>query len=554
MKEKLERVIKEMLKKVGIKNPAKVTIERPADSSHGDYSTNVALTYCKDFSLSPHDLALKLASELERHKPEEVEKIEIAGPGFINFFLSKQFLADSVKEILKQKNSFGQNKTLSKEGVMVEYTDPNPFKEFHIGHLMSNTIGESISRLLEWNGAKVRRANYQGDVGIHVAKALWGKLKDPASSWGQTYAQGAKQYDENETAKKEIAELNKKIYARSDTEINKLYDQGKSESLKQFEKMYTRLGTRFDFFFFESSTGEFGKGIVQENTPGIFEKSDGAVVFKGEPYGLHTRVFLNSDGLPTYETKELGLAEIKYEKYAYTKSIVITGNEVNDYFKVLLKVLELISPDLASKTLHISHGMLRLPEGKMSSRTGNVITAESLIDEVREKVKEKVSDRDLTDGEKEIISEQVAVGAIKYSILKQASGKDIIFDFDKSLSFEGDSGPYLQYAHTRAKSILVKAREEGIKEDARKGNPGSLERLLVHFSEVVEHAGKEHEPHYVVTYLTELAGAFNSFYAKEKIVDSKDLASAYKVALTSAVAAVLKNGLTLLGIPAPDKM
>ncbi len=543
-----------MLKKVGIQNPTNVSVEHPADLSYGDYSSNVALVYSKEFAMSSNDLALKLVSELEKERLPEIEKIEIAGRGFINFSLASSFLSKTIAGINKNGDTYGKTNIFNKEKTIVEYTDPNPFKEFHIGHLMSNTIGEAISRVIEYNGAEVKRACYQGDVGLHVAKAVWGKLKNPDASWGEAYALGAiSQADAR--IKAEIIDINQKIYEK-DPSLFLLYGEGKKESLEKFEEIYKRLETHFDYYFFESDTGKFGKKLVEKYKEKIFEKSEGAVVFKGEKYGLHTRVFINSQGLPTYEAKELDLAKIKYEKYPYDKSIVVTANEVNEYFKVVHKALELMFPDLAKKTIHISHGMLRLPEGKMSSRTGKVITAESLIGEVKERIKEKVSDRKLTEEEKEKISEQVAIGAIKYSILKQTSGKDIIFDFDKSLSFEGDSGPYLQYTHTRALSVLNKAKEEKIPQNTylEVRLPSNIERLLYRFPEIVERAGREYEPHYITTYLMELAGLFNSFYAKEKIVDSSDPQSPYKVTITNAVAIVLKNGLALLGIPAPEKM
>jgi arginyl-tRNA synthetase len=319
------------------------------------------------------------------------------------------------------------------------------------------------------------------------------------------------------------------------------------------------LATTFDNYIFESKTGPNGKKIVEKNIGKVFEKSEGAVIFKGENYGLHTRVFISKEGLPTYEAKELGLAKIKYDRIRYDKSIVVTGNEINEYFKVLLKAMSMIYPPLALKTVHVSHGMLRLPEGKMSSRTGKVITAVVLLHDIKEKIFERMDDRGMKKREKEKIAEKVAVGALKYSILKQINGKDIIFDFDKSISFEGDSGPYLQYSYARARSILRKARKEQIKRIGwekimRVKEVTELEKILYRFPEVVERAGNEYSPHYIVTYLIELASAFNSFYAGGKIVDKSDSESPHKVVLTEVFSIILKNGLNLLGIQAPEKM
>ena len=440
----------------------------------------------------------------------------------------------------------------------MDYTDPNPFKEFHIGHLMANAVGESLSRIFEFEGAKIKRVCYQGDVGMHVAKAIWGKMADDKKSWGEAYAFGSKSFEENEGLKKEIIELNKKIFEKSDSKINKLYDQGKELSLRHFDEIYKKLGTKFDYFIFESQVMDIGKKIVEGGLKeGIFEKGDnGAIIFKGEKYGLHTRVFINSEGLPTYEAKDLGLAEVKYKKYKYDKSVVVTANEQSDYFKVMLCALNQVNPKLAQKTGHISHGMLRLAEGKMSSRTGKIITGESLIEKVEELVKEKIKDRELPGKEKNEIIEIVAVGAIKYSILKQSIGSDIIYDFDKSISFEGDSGPYLQYSYTRAESVLRKAKQENIKPSFKKipNQISELEKLIYHFPEIVFKSQASYEPHFLVLFLTELAGTFNSYYAKNKIADKADEYSPYKVALTKAFTVVMKNGLWMLGIKTLEKM
>ena len=564
IKQKIKNLIKEAFKNLKIESK-EILLEHPLDLKMGDYSTNVAMVYAKQLKISPKDLAEKIVTKISsRQGLAEIEKVEVAGAGFINFYLSRDFFTENVAEILKQKENFGKNDLLKGKKVMVEYTDPNPFKEFHIGHLMPNTIGESISRIIEASGAEVKRACYQGDVGLHVAKTVWAmkkeniKLNDISISvLGKMYAIGTKAYENEAEAKKEIEEINKKIYEKAPEVCEKYYLPGRKISLDYFETIYKRLGTKFDFYFFESETGVLGKDIVEKNVGEVFEKSDGAIVFRGENFhpSLHTRVFMNKEGLPTYEAKELGLAKIKYGRYPYTNSIVITGNEVNDYFKVLLEAMEQIFPDLAEKTKHISHGMLRLPAGKMSSRMGDVITAESLLNDISEKVIEKVKETNRGDMSDEFIN-QVAVSALKYSILKQTIGGDIIFDFDKSISFEGDSGPYLQYSYARARSILEKAKAEGIVPSFIDipEEIFEIEKLIYRFPEIVLHSAEEYEPHHIANYLIELARAFNTFYGNIKIIDKDDITSAYKITLTEAFSIVIKNGLNLLGIQAPERM
>lgn len=536
IKGKIQETINKALKNLEIKE-INFEVEHPEDFKNGDYSTNVALVGAKILKMNPKELAQKIQKELEKDLPEEISKIETAGAGFINFYLSADFFSSELKEILTRKNF--NNDILKGQKFFIEHTQPNPFKEFHIGHLMNNAIGESIARIVKAGGAEVKTATYHGDVGMHVAKAIYGYQK--TKDWNKSYALGNKAYEEE--AKKEIEEINKKIYDRSDKEINNIYDEGRKISLDKFEDIYKQLGSHFDYHFFESEAGQIGRKLVEKSIGEIFERGEnGAVIFKGEDFGLHTRVFLNSEGLPTYEAKEIGLAEIKKEKFKYDKSVTITANEQNDFFKVVEVAIGQIFPELKGKLRHFSHGMLRLPSGKMSSRTGDVITAENLIDEVKGKAQGNVS---------------AAIAAIKYMILRQAIGGDTIFDIEKSVSTEGDSGVYLQYSHARANSIVEKATAEGVKENTSRPEDfeiTELEKMLYRFPEVIAHAMEDFAPHYITTYLTELARSFNSFYGNKIIVKKDDQASPYKVALTHAFQIVMKNGLYLLGIEAPERM
>lgn len=529
----------------GVKEPS-VVLEYPTDMSHGDYASNAAMVYAKELGKNPRDLAEALISTMG--DIEGVDAVSVAGPGFINFSLTQSVLAGTLEEAVG--DVWGRGDMRAGERVMVEYTDPNPFKEFHIGHLMSNTIGESIARLIEYTGATVVRANWQGDVGPHVAKAIWGKMQQPAYSWGEAYAYGAQHYEEH---KKEIDEINKKVYAKNDAPVQALYNEGRASSLEHFEKLYRILGTTFDYYFFEGTEGLYGVPLVEEFLEkGIFEKSDGAVIFPGEKYGLHTRVFLTSQGLPTYETKELGLNKAKFDKEPkLAHSIIVTANEQSEYFKVVLKAMELVMPTVAEKTQHIAHGMMKLATGKMSSRTGVVITGEALLNTLIERAAERARESRTDDAE--LLARQIAVAAIKYQILKQASGKDIVFDEARALSLEGDSGPYIQYTHARCCSVLEKAGTQGSTKQPAGWRTTNVERLLVRFPEIVARAAEEYAPHHVSQYLIELASTFNSWYAQEHILDGSE-AEQYKLAVVAATKNTLAKGLYLLGIEVPEKM
>jgi arginyl-tRNA synthetase len=277
---------------------------------------------------------------------------------------------------------------------------------------------------------------------------------------------------------------------------------------------------------------------VRKNTGPVFEESEGAVIYKG----AHTRVFLNSAGLPTYEAKELGLFKLKSQAFStFDASYTVTGSEQKDFFTVVFDAVRKVFPkETAGKEIaHIANGFLRLTTGKMSSRLGNVITGESLIEDLTAAARNR---------------EDVAVGAIKYAVLKQGSGKDIIFDPEKSLSLEGDSGPYVQYAHTRALSLMREAEKAGIKPGTgdAPATVNTVERLLIHFPDTVARAAKELEPHHVTTYVTELASAFNSWYASERVIGGAN--PHYGLLLTQAVEKTLARGLQVLGIPAPEQM
>ena len=401
--------------------------------------------------------------------------------------MTESVLSASVAEVLKLKESYGTSrldaKTIQGKRVTVEFTDPNPFKEFHIGHLYSNSVGESVSRLLESQGHTVRRVNYQGDVGMHVAKAMYGLLQitnpndqilklereplpEKAKFLGAAYAVGAAAFEESDEVKKEIGLLNKKIYDK-DPAIYPFYTKTRQWSLDYFEGIYQRLGTKFQGYYFESVVGQRGAKLVRDHvSDGVFEESDGAIIYRGEKKRLHTRVFMNKLGLPTYEAKELGLALTKQDDWPYDLSIIVTGNEINEYFKVLLAALADVAPELAEKTLHMGHGMVRKSDGsKMSSRSGVVLSGEGLLDEVKVSIYELIDKNksnylnppplklrwarrirlfqklvDILLKRKEEIAEKSAVAAVKYSLLRVSLPSDVAFDVNTSVSFDGDSG------------------------------------------------------------------------------------------------------------------
>ena len=537
-----------------------VELTRP-EEQFGDFASNIALQLAPTLESglaekykNPREIAEALAVEM-RSAPG-VAEVNVAGPGFLNFKLKDEKLDEAVDK------STDLPKPLAGQEILVEFGDPNPFKEMHIGHLYSYIVGDTISKLLETNGADVKRLSYHGDVGLHVAKAIFGlrevgkeqgesqldkEVIEKENFLGKAYAYGADKYENDEPAKAEIDEINLHIYNKDDQGINELHKYGCELSFSYFDKILDLLNISNDRRYLESETLTAGQELVEKNVNSVFKQSQGAIIFEGEKVGLHTRVFITSAGLPTYETKDLGLTELKNRDYpSAAQSIIITANEQSEYFKVMLAALLEINASLAKKTTHMSHGFLSLSTGKMSSRSGNVYAAMKLLLEVKAAVHQHYPDSG--------VRKEVTFAAVKYAFLKHRLGSDIVLDINESIGLEGNSGPYLQYAFARANGILKKSIVDSQKSVTSEYQPGerSLARKISEYPEVVAKATAELMPHHICTYLYELAQSFNRFYESNRVIgDSRE---AIRLSLVKAYAAVLKNGLDLLNIAAPEQV
>jgi arginyl-tRNA synthetase len=532
-----------------------IELSRP-EEQFGDYSTNVSLKLAKDQGKSPREVAEELVSSI-REQMSEFKQVEVAGPGFINLSLTDEALVEAINS--------EASRTLDNQTIVAEYSDPNPFKVLHAGHLYTSIVGDAIANLMERAGANVHRVNFGGDVGLHVGKTMWaiieklgGELPDKLNDipeneraeWlSEAYVAGNNAYEDNEEAKHKIIEYNKQVYAVVDnsdheSDFAKIYWTTRQWSYDYFYVFYERIGTHFEKYYPESETAGLGLATVKEHIGDVYEESNGAVIFDGEKYGLHTRVFINSEGLPTYEAKDVGLIMKKWQDYQFDQSVVITGNDIIEYMKVVLKSIEQFQPELPKRTRHLTHGIVKLAGGtKMSSRKGNILRAVDVLDAAGAANKAQ-SDKD---------DQKTVLGAVKYAFLKSRIGGDIIYDPKESVSIEGNSGPYLQYAHARARSILDKVSEGDFKlEGELDENERLLARKLSEYSEVIERSIGELLPHHVCTYLYELAQTFNRFYEKSRVIgDDRQNTRLYLVKL---YADKLKSGLELLGIEAPDRM
>lgn len=560
MKQEIEQAIAAMCKDV-FDVAVEVELSRP-DEQFGDYATNVALRLSKPTGLNPRAVADQLAQKIRDELGTKIADVSVAGPGFLNLKLHDATL---VQEL-------GANVSRSRDGqtVLVEYSDPNPLKPLHAGHLYTTLVGDVIARLVEHSGAKTVRINYGGDVGRHIGISLWAimrelggehpeKLTEIAEAdrpaWlGARYVEGTNAFEDDAAAKAEILAVNKRVYqlheaGDHDSPFAQIYWTVRQWSYDYFAELYRQLKVvPFDRYIPESEVTPLGvKTVTEQLEKGVFTKSDGAVVFEGDAHGLHTRVFINSEGLPTYETKDIGLSLTKWQDYHFDQSIIITANEQEQYMQVVLAAIKQFAPEPAERTHHLTHGMVKLQGGsKMSSRKGNIVTAIEILEAARAAGAEMGTNP----------SEDTILAAVKYAFAKNRIGGDIIYDPKESIVLEGNSGPYLQYAHARARSILQKASADitSLPSDvAFELDERRLLRKITEYVEVVERATNELMPHHICTYLYELAQTFNSFYEHNRVIGSGDREKV-RLSLVKLYADTLRTGLELLGITAPDHL
>lgn len=526
-----------------------IVLSRP-DPQFGDYATNVALQLAGKLGRNPREVAEEIADKL-RETGDFIE-VTVAGPGFINLRLSDARLyALTEANISKQRE--GQT-------VVIETNNPNPFKAMHIGHAFNAIIADSLANLIESSGARTYRVSYHGDVGAHVGKSMWALLRyvegdagrlnevaeaDRNSFMSRMYAEGARAYKEDEAAKAEIDELARQSFTRENPLYAAVYEIIFNWSFEQITTTVARLGNKpVERRFLESDADVRGVKIVRDNVPGVFQESDGALIFKGSEHGSFDNVFVNRNGQGLYAARDLGLIQLKNEQYHPDKSYIVTAEEQKDYFKGVLAAAGLAMPELKEVTVNIPTGTVKLTTGKMSSRDGDVVEIGWLFEQIAEAIRARGGEA----------TDDIVAGALRYAFLKVRIGGDVVFDINESVSIQGNSGPYLQYAHARACSILEKAENVSVLEGEMHFDDyeRSLVRKLGEYAEVVEKATEELVPHAICTYLYELAQKFNRFYEKCRIIG--DDREQMRLSLVIRYKETLANGLTLLGIVAPEKM
>lgn len=520
---------------------------------------------CFKLGGNPKEAAENLKQKIG--KPVFLNKIEVLGP-YLNFFLDSSILAkETISSIKKQKEKFGRG--IKGKNVVIEYCGPNTNKPLHLGHTRNLSLGSAVCRILAFQGNHVHPVNIINDRGIHICKSMlaykkWGKGKNPNKKGdhfvGDYYVLFAKNLKNKPELIDEAQELLFK-WEEGDKETRALWKKMNSWVLKGFAETYKRFGVAFEKEYFESVFYEKGKDVVFEGLgKGVFKKNDEkAIVVELEKFGMSNKVLLRSDGTSVYMTQDLYVAQQRYQDFKFDKMIYVVGSEQRLHFKQLFKVLELLKRPFAGKLYHLSHGMVTLPSGKIKSREGTIVDADDLVDKIAALARKEVSKhyRKISKKEKDERAEFIALGALKFHLLKNDASRDMVYNPEESLSFEGETGPYVQYTHARACSILRKVEEKkGSVNYSLLDQPQekAVLNLLAKFSEKVDLAAEQMKPHHVCRYLIDLSQAFNEFYHACKVQSDDNGLQRARLALVDATRQVLANGLCLLGIYAPEKM
>jgi arginyl-tRNA synthetase len=556
-----KEVVTSLVKETGLKGD-EITLEKPPQG-FGDLAFP-CFTLSKKFRKAPDAIANELAGKMKPHGL--VVKIEQKG-GYLNFFVNWDKIGqETIGAVLKEKENFGRGH--AKGSVMVEYCHFNTHKAVHIGHIRTACLGESLSRILSFSGHKVIRVNYQGDIGPHVAKCIWGLLKlhegsEPEGEkgkWlGRVYAEASKKIKENPDIEAEVNEINQKIYA-GDHQMAKIWKETRKWSLDYFDTIYRSFGIKFDRFYFESETEKLGTDAAKKLLKkGVAKESEGAVLIDLEKYGLGIYILLKSDGTPLYSAKDLGLAELKTKEYRIDKSIHVVGSEQKMYFQQLFKTFELMGSLLAGKSHHLCYELVNLPTGKMASREGIVILYEDVLGELEKHAKEETKKRNKEISGKELdeTSRIIALAALKYDMIKTSPSKTIIFDWNSALDFEGNAAPYLLYTYARARSILRNADGQKGQFDMsllKEPHERHIIKMISEFPDVIAKASDDMRPHYVANFCYEMCTRFNEFYQFVPVLKAEHELKAARLALVEAFSCVLKSALDMLGIGSLERM
>lgn len=558
----IEKEVLALLNSAGVK-VSEQHLEKPPQPEFGDVSFP-CFHLAKILRKSPNDIAVDLAEKMTILEDSVVYKAE-ARSGYVNFFFDYEKFSKIVLKSLGKKIDIGKKKK-----VIVEYSQPNPVHPIHIGHARSTFLGDSLANILDFVGYKTIRANYMNDVGLQVAKLvlaynMWaaGKIpnKKPDLWLWQYYIKFHEEAARDKRLEDEAHSVLRGYEVDKDRNVAKIWNKVVGWCVEGFEETYRRVGVNFDLYFYESKFRSSGKKIVGEALKkGIARKTeDGAVFVDLTKHGLPGTIILRSDDTGLYITSDLGLTAHKFSKYKLDKSIWVVSSQQDLHFQQLFKILELLGYKFHKDCQHFSYESVQLSEGKMSSREGRAVMVDDVIGRLSNLAYAEVSKRNpkMPEPKKKKIAEQIAVGALKYAIVRIEPQNQIIFDWDQILSLEGNTGPYLQYAHTRCLGILRKTKKFSNVTSFPEMNV--QEKLLIkklsEFGSVVQEALRDTKPHLICNYGYDLATAFNSFYQNSPVLQLENVRQKnFRLMLVKVTKETLGIIFKLIGIEAPEKM
>ncbi|MBF1183383.1 MAG: arginine--tRNA ligase [[Eubacterium] sulci] len=549
----------------------KSMIEIPQDQSMGDYAFP-CFRLAKTMRKAPNLIAAELAEKLQGEQLfSEVSPVN----AYVNMFVSREeMMKSTVSEVLEEKENFGRSDIGGNKKVIVEFSSPNIAKPFHIGHIRSTVIGNSLSKIYDALGYDVFKINHLGDYGTQFGKMIcayrrWGNREDVINSPIKTllgyYTKFHVEVEEHPELEDEARAIFTKLEQGSKEEVE-LWQWFREESLKEFQRVYDMLGIEFDSYngesFYSDKMPRFEKELSDK---GLLQESKGAQVVDLEEYKLGTALIKKSDGSSLYITRDIAAAVYRKENYDFYKNIYVVATQQNLHFQQLFKILELMGYDWANQCVHVPFGMVRLEEGTMSTRHGRVVFLEDVLNGAIEKTREIIEDKNPNIENLEEITSQVGIGAVVFNELSNNRIKDYTFKWDQILNFDGETGPYVQYTHARCASLLRKAGEDIVAKAqdpknvdfallAKSDSAYELTKLIYAFPGVVEQAGEKYEPSIITRHIIDIAQCFNKFYHDEHIIVDDEVEKTLKIALVIATKRVIATGIGLLGMKAPERM
>ena len=545
-------------------------IEIPVDSKMGDYAFP-CFKLAKLLRKAPPIIAREIAEKLQGG--EIFEKVENVN-AYVNMFLSRKvFVAELISGVAALADRFGSSDIGGNRKVIVEFSSPNIAKPFHIGHIRSTVIGNSIYKIYNFLGYDTVRINHLGDYGTQFGKMIvsfrrWGNeedvIREPIKTLLGYYVKFHEEAEQDPSLEDEARDVFTRLEA-GEPEETRLWQWFRDESLKEFSRVYEMLGIAFDSFAGESFYSDKMERIVNMlKDAGLLKESEGAQIVDLEEYGMSPALITKKDGSSLYITRDIAAAVYRKEHYDFYKNLYIVASQQNLHFQQWIKIIELLGYDWAKDCVHIPFGLVSLEEGTMSTRHGRVVFLEDVLNRAVNQTKDIILEKNVNTDNVDVTARQVGIGAVIFQELSNNRIKDYVFSWDKVLNFEGETGPYVQYTHARAASVLRNSGESADQALAAAGQANmeyitgdsayEMAKLIYRFPEIVAEAGEKYEPSIVTRHIVDIAQSFNKFYHDEHILVQNEEEKKAKLLLVYAAKQTIKNGLGLLGMEAPERM